>query len=722
MPDSVRAAALTLCELGYHVTPLGHASKKALLPDWPNVIIATRESADRYFPNDNLGVGLMLGTEVEDGLYMVAVDVDMDAEVNRVRAALPANVPTKKGRKGATFILATRSTVATKRFKRKMEAGAVTVVEILGQRAQTVLPPSIHPDTRLPYEWVDCPLEKFRPLKLPLLTVAMMDEIGMIATGEASALFDLNDMAWMGAGGGGTIDGALLGATGVMVQRGWVDEDIVARCDRAVASALRRSEHSGTWNDAVYRKRLKGMIDDARAKGFADRKPRKKSRDEKRLEVASMLIDQLGGFDMLWRDGPLLRRYMNGYWPVIDSAEMIRDILHYDRSWIEVHDAELIVRQVHAMAPARTRPKQPRICLLNGTVDVTEDQLRDWMPEDCLIAQLPIRWDPDAHAPNWEALLTDVFSQDNIEVTAERTDEDMEDDQIRSVRTFEEFVGLTLVEDLRFQKMLIVKGPPASGKSTLMNAVMALHDPDAVSTVPIAKLHEDRMMATLMGKLLNVSPEVKYDSFVDDEMIKCITTGDPVTIRLLYHEASPKVVLPTRIMMACNRMFRAGDTSGAMERRMIILEGGQTRKEKDWDKNLEGKLRRELAGVLVRVIEALRRLYQRGHFDPPRISALRVASFSEANNPVLIWMKERTHEGQRWENPDYKVALNGTGELTSNLYADYREWSDRCGYRPMSLIAFGMRLSELQFPTMQAKLGKLSVRVRRIHLLDKGAY
>jgi Bifunctional DNA primase/polymerase, N-terminal len=92
-------------------------------------------------------IGIRTGTDIG----IVGVDVDTDDP--DIQAALPAivrdSLVKKKGQRGYTSFLygpGTRS--------RKYLINDKTVLEILGVGRQTVIPPSIHPVTQKPYEWV----------------------------------------------------------------------------------------------------------------------------------------------------------------------------------------------------------------------------------------------------------------------------------------------------------------------------------------------------------------------------------------------------------------------------------------------------------------------------------------------------------------------------------------------------------------------------------------
>jgi AAA domain/Bifunctional DNA primase/polymerase, N-terminal len=92
-------------------------------------------------------IGIRTGTDIG------VVGVDVDTDDPDIQAALPAIVRNslvkKRGQRGYTSFLYGPGTKS-----RKFLIDGKVVVEILGVGRQTVIPPSVHPVTQKPYEWV----------------------------------------------------------------------------------------------------------------------------------------------------------------------------------------------------------------------------------------------------------------------------------------------------------------------------------------------------------------------------------------------------------------------------------------------------------------------------------------------------------------------------------------------------------------------------------------
>lgn len=92
----------------------------------------------------NAGVGAALGSGV------LAVDIDLEEAVAPLMAVLPPSNVAKRGAKGLTlFFRGDTSKIRSRAFK----IDGIGAVDLLADGKQTVLPPSVHPKTGLPYEW-----------------------------------------------------------------------------------------------------------------------------------------------------------------------------------------------------------------------------------------------------------------------------------------------------------------------------------------------------------------------------------------------------------------------------------------------------------------------------------------------------------------------------------------------------------------------------------------
>ena len=109
------------------------------------------EEAARWaaqFPRAGISVGAGY-----NGLTGLDIDTDAPEIIQAVRREFPGETVSKRGSKGLTlFYRYPCGQAPTRIFKDKL--GKI-IVEILGRGRKTTIPPSIHPDTRKPYSWID---------------------------------------------------------------------------------------------------------------------------------------------------------------------------------------------------------------------------------------------------------------------------------------------------------------------------------------------------------------------------------------------------------------------------------------------------------------------------------------------------------------------------------------------------------------------------------------
>lgn len=133
---------------GMSVIPLHIREKKPIPNDWSKYheIPVEKEVAAHWLQNcPKSNIGLVLGKQ--SGVTMIDIDTDDEKIYAAIMSCIPHSPWQRKGKKG--MMLAFKFN-GLKTFRVKNMSGQ-TMVECLSSRTQCVLPPSIHPDTQLPY-------------------------------------------------------------------------------------------------------------------------------------------------------------------------------------------------------------------------------------------------------------------------------------------------------------------------------------------------------------------------------------------------------------------------------------------------------------------------------------------------------------------------------------------------------------------------------------------
>jgi hypothetical protein len=171
-----------LIERGYAVVPIIPGTKRpgvlsngqwVGLPRWQTRYNGRTPSETEiaHWSEGDTGVGVLGGF---GGLVGIDIDTD-DIAIRTVLAEiLPGASVRKIGKRGETLFYYAPHVSASKRWTIDGEV----ICELIGPGRQTVIPPTIHPDTNAPYRWSGTEgLDAVKPQELPALPANIVDQI-----------------------------------------------------------------------------------------------------------------------------------------------------------------------------------------------------------------------------------------------------------------------------------------------------------------------------------------------------------------------------------------------------------------------------------------------------------------------------------------------------------------------------------------------------------------
>lgn len=160
-------------ERGLWPRPIMFGTKACKEPGWnkPDTELDPKVLQQWIEKKPALGIGLLMGTPLPDGTRLGALDIDDDNYTALGKALLKNPVSGRFGKKGAVFFVRyvleitekPKFSVEIKGSKKKQ------VAECLFNNLLCVIPPTIHPDTNNPYEWLGKPLHETDFNELPLI-------------------------------------------------------------------------------------------------------------------------------------------------------------------------------------------------------------------------------------------------------------------------------------------------------------------------------------------------------------------------------------------------------------------------------------------------------------------------------------------------------------------------------------------------------------------------
>lgn len=167
---------LAYADDGYEPRPIQPGTKACKEKDWNKQTSELPNDIYSKWANSRggHGIGLRLGTPMPNNTVLGALDID-DNRYVRAAGFLLGDPPCGRfGSKGAAYFvrLKGRSLKSKAVFQVKLESGEpLHIGELLAAGSLLVIPPTIHPTTKLPYRWTGKPLLQVDPNDLPIVEV-----------------------------------------------------------------------------------------------------------------------------------------------------------------------------------------------------------------------------------------------------------------------------------------------------------------------------------------------------------------------------------------------------------------------------------------------------------------------------------------------------------------------------------------------------------------------
>lgn len=326
----------------------------------------------------------------------------------------------------------------------------------------------------------------------------------------------------------------------------------------------------------------------------------------------------------------------------------IKDILYYLESQVHV-DAE-------AINDARY------LNLKNGLFEIDNHGLLQHNPDVHSTIRLDVNYDPNAKCEVWLRTLNEIFEGNKSKIDL-----------------LQEFCGLCLTKEVKYEKALMLVGEGANGKSTILYILERLLGLKNCSAVPLEKFDNSHYLASLFNKLVNICSETNAKSGVYDSSFKKIISGD--TVQADYKFKNPFLFKPyCKLIFAVNALPWVEDKSDAYFRRLLILRFNKEFKEAEQNKNLKYELVNEIDGIFLWCLDGLKRLRSRGYFGLCEEMKNEIGEYRKENNSVLQFVGEICKL-----DPTLKVGKD-------ELYQVYKIWCGENTYSALGKIKFGKEL------------------------------
>jgi putative DNA primase/helicase len=587
----------------------------------------------------------------EDGTYAIAYDVDLDDHplFAAVGSAIGAESPQKRGKKGVTFFA--KSTDVKSELIHDYSGGSKRpAIDVLAAGKQSVVPPSLHPETGEPYHWIGKSLLDVSYNELPDVSWCTSDEIRLFCKERDNAISRLNDMTWKGVGGGGDTHETCVAAVALMVSSGWPNEAIHQRVQRAKRVACEFAGESYEWPKA--HDVIEEWINSARAKGFEKKKTKGRPSHgviadrllERHAEV--LRYDRDKGW-WYYHNGVLWEPQAEHHVRHLIDAFLIDD--YRDRSIIDGVERSLRDRPELSIRHNDWDPDKHLLNTPEGTYDLRTKERLNHHPGHLItrVTRVAPYWH---EAPSrWKSTLPDWFTSE---------------DEQRYIQTF---AGYCLTGETRHPVVGLWLGQGGDGKSVVANALAyAMGDyaqtaTDSAFVETRFAAHNEELARLNRARFVQV-PEVT--GTLNLTRIKAVSGGEDITASYKgkhLFEFTPEF----KLLLIGNEPPSTRSVGRELQRRIHV---------RDWhpistpDVTLPRVFQEEAGIILAWAIDGAVEYYRTGIQRSEYVKECTAKYFSDYD-----WVQQFLDEGCEI-SPEFRIKA-------AELYSAFREWCEAAGIR-----------------------------------------
>ncbi len=306
----------------------------------------------------------------------------------------------------------------------------------------------------------------------------------------------------------------------------------------------------------------------------------------------------------------------------------------------------------------------------NGTLNLHTGELNGHCREDLITKICAVPYDAEASCPIFDAFVDRVLPEGDLQSFVRRA------------------VGYSLTGDPNQEVFFFAYGPPASGKSTLLEGVKSALGSYA-TTADFESFLQKRDsgprpdIARLAGARFVASVEVDDGKRLASGLVKTLVGGDTIVARFLYgkeFEFRPRFTL----WLAANDEPRVRDDDEALWRRIRQVPFDQSIPAAERDPDVKAAICDPTRGgpaVLAWAVRGFHEYLEEG-LQAPQIVKSATADYRQRMDPLADWIA------------DCLVIAPGERATARQLYESYIKWCAQVGIRnPITRRALGRRLS-----------------------------
>ncbi len=402
-----------------------------------------------------------------------------------------------------------------------------------------------------------------------------------------------------------------------------------------------------------------------------------------------------------YKEGGLVYMFNGNYWQLVDSndiEQLLSDVAikmgvkpvqaeHYQFK-------ESVYRQFFSiLGTPNMEPDDSRVMinLLNGTYEISEDGgvLREARAEDFLKYQLSFDYDEQAQAPIFHTYLDEVLP-----------DKSCQD-------VLAEYVGYIFTKRLKLEKIMILYGKGANGKSVFAEILMALVGKGNMTAHSLSELTKESsfVRADLQNVLVNYATEI--NGRMDTNIFKQLASNEPVSARRIFGQPFTMYDYG-KLMFNCNELPKDIEQTDAFFRRFIVIPFLKSIPKEKQDPGLARRIiDAEMPGIFNWVLSGLDRLLKNKGFSESQTIQNMVETFRTEHDSVLFFLKERNYVPSH--DPKNERGL-------SVIHQEYRDFCTDRGLTPCAINQFSIRIVNYGFEKKRLSKGNVILIEKKVTL------
>lgn len=368
---------------------------------------------------------------------------------------------------------------------------------------------------------------------------------------------------------------------------------------------------------------------------------------------ATMFLDRHFPGGTLVRSDQVWYRYTGACWEEVDDerlkATLINDMMGSGQPISVVRGTlDYITGLCHTVRKIGAVPGR-LVIYENGVLDTETWMLTPHDPELFTTNILPYRYAPGAPCSAWVQFLGELFEGDQ-----ERID------------LLQEWFGYLMSPSYRFHKIMLLLGPPRSGKGTVGRVLEMMAGGQNFSGGSLHAFASDKFLDSLRTKPVMFVGDAEQKVSRNHigtiiERMKTISGNDAITFDRIYKKSLTET-LPTRITIAANHTPSLFDDSGALAGRFLVLPINVTFSGRENVRLFEA-LSGEIGGIAAWAMSGLYRLNAADRFTSPKASEDEAQYVAETYSPLMRFIDE--------------VCLGDSEAVTycDDMHDAYRAWA-----------------------------------------------